>query len=242
MTVTYNTAETASCIATFIDTTTLTLPLDPATGSAALFRFQIPSTNTYFIYPLYLNITIGGTFVGPTETFNVVMLKDPIPPTLGIGITLDPDEVPSAIVALATGEYHALGSVTLSAYASVAIELDLAMVTEIMASSTSYTDPWAGSLLFWVYGAQSNPLCGASRTATLTAYDTIDYANRDTGTPGLKSSRWDRCPVTGLKIPRGEMVMDGYRKILVHPKGWDPEEPEALDWGPESNEENNENL
>lgn len=234
MTTTYTPTQTASFIATLVDPTTNPLLSDLRNSAAALFRFQLP-TDLYFLHTLSLDVTFIGTFGGSggtntSETFNVVMLTDPDAiSTLTFG-NLDLSLCPEPAYLFGTAPYAELGSVTLTAYGAASFNLDLAIVTRIMSASTSPTNTWNGSLLLWVVAEQDSGLGGLSTTATLTAYDTITYANRDTGSRGIHSSRWARCPVSGLKVPRGEMVLDGYRNILVAPDSYDPPEPESREW------------
>lgn len=234
MTTTYTPTQTASFIATLVDPTTNPLLVDLTNSAAALFRFQL-STDTYFLHTLSLDVTFIGTFGGSlgtntTETFNVLVLTDPDAiSTLSYG-SLDLSLCPEPAYLYGTASYVEIGTTTLTEYGAVSFNLDLATITRIMSASTSPTNTWNGSLLLWVVAEQDSGLGGMSTTATLTAYDTITYANRDTGSRGLQSSRWTRCPVSGLKVPRGEMVLDGYRNILVAADSYDPPEPDAREW------------
>ena len=234
MTTTYTPTQTASFATTLVDPTTNPLPSDLTNSTAALFRFQLP-TDLYFLHTLSLDVTFIGTFGGmggtnTSETFNVVMLTDPDAiSTLTYG-NLDLSLCPEPAYLFGTAAYAELGSVTLTTYGAASFNLDLAIVTRIMSASTSPTNTWNGSLLLWVVAEQDSGLGGLSTIATLTAYDTITYTNRDTGSRGINSSRWTRCPVSGLKVPRGEMVLDGYRNILVASDSYDPPEPESLEW------------
>jgi hypothetical protein len=250
MTVTYTAVQTASLISVFgLSTVTLQSGSIPvAIGGifdfAAMIRFQLPP-NLYFTSTLDFTLTFsgGGPFGGPlgllTETYNVVVLRDlNLIPTLVNG-SLAANLIPSAAVTYGTGAYYELGTITLTDYsAAVPVSLDLATLTGEMTKNLSYTNPWAGNLLLWIV-AEQDDYASVSHIAPLTAYDTLNYANRDTGSRGINSTRWDRCPKTGLKIPRGEMILDGYEKILVHPIAYDPEETESMDWDnlPEENEQ-----
>lgn len=238
MSVTYSPTQTASFIATLVDPTTNPLPVDYGTNAAALIRFQF-STTIYFISTLTLTFTLQGTPSG-SEVYNIYLVTDPdMHGTLVFGNLADTD-YPSAIYTPGTATAEIVSTKTISTYGAVTFDLDLAKITSLMSASTSPTNIWNGSLLFWVQGVGSNinRTITSLHTIALTAYDTIDYPNRDTGSRGDESSRWDRCPVSGLKIPRGKMVVDGYRGILVHPDSYDPEEPEATEFTdyPDENE------
>ena len=244
MTTTITATQTASVIAGLVDTSSLLATLSTDVESAALFRFQV-SANLYFTYPLYLNIALGGTHSGSTETYTVLVSEDWNQfPTLTSG-SLAADTVPEPVYSLGTGAYYEVGTIEVDEYESptTAIEIDLAVLGQrVLTKSQDYTDPWAGSLVFWVVAEQANILAGINindeNQPTLTAYSTIDYANRDTGSRGIKASRWDRCPVSGLKIPHAEMIQDGFREILVAPDSYDPPEPEPMEWDdrPDDNE------
>ena len=238
MAVIFSSTQTASFAATQVDPTTSPLPVDAGLSLAALLRFQL-STNLYFIHTLDLTFTLQGT---PTdnEIFNVYLITDPdMHGTLVYG-NLPATDYPSTIYLAGTAPTELVSTKVLSTYGEVTFSLDLAKITSVMSASTSSSNIWNGSLLFWVQGEGNNADRAVAKVApiTLTAYDTIEYLNRDTGTRGDESSRWDRCPVSGRKIPHGKMVKDGYRGILVHPDSHDPEEPEATEFDdyPEENE------
>ena len=242
MTTTITATQTASVSSGTVTTPAILAVLSAGTERAALVRFQI-SANLYFTYPLYLNLVFGGTPSGSTETYKILVSEDWNQfPTLASG-ALSPTTVPEPAYSLGTGPYYEVGTVSMTSYGTKAIEIDLAVLGQrVLTKSQDYTDPWAGSLVFWVIAEQTNALAvlsfSALNTPTLSAYTTIDYANRDTGTRGINSSRWDRCPVSGLKVPHGEMVQDGYRNILVRSDSYDPPEPEPMEWDdrPDDNE------
>ena len=244
MTTTITATQTASVIAGLVDTSSFLATLSTDVESAALIRFQV-SANLYFTYPLYLNIALGGTHSGSTETYTVLVSEDWNQfPTLVSGL-LDAEDVPEPAYSLGSGPYYEVGTIEVDEYESptTAIEIDLAILGQrVLTKSQDYSDPWAGSLVFWVVAEQANIFAGinvnAENLPTLSAYTTIDYTNRDTGTRGIVSSRWDRCQVSGLKVPHGEMVQDGYRNILVRSDSYDPPEPEPMEWDdrPDDNE------
>lgn len=239
MTTSYSVDQTGVLVTTTIDTA---IPLSASTISdpqTIILRFIIPE-NRYFISTLTLRATLTGLTTNPS-TFFVQRLTDTtlhVPIASGV---VNVAEIPEGCSAsgLATGEAVEVGRTTITEDGTVEIDLDLADITEMMTSDLSYESQWSGSLVLWVSAAQDSALDVWS-DISLVAYSVIDYANRDTGSRGIESSRWDRCPVTGLKIPRGKMVMDGYRNILVHPSAYDPPEPDPMEW--DDIEEPNEGL
>ena len=236
MTTTYSPAQTAQLLVATMDTSTAS-PVASSTPipGAALFRFAL-TTGTMFSQPVYFNATLSS--VSGTEEFYILVAADGSDySTLSNG-DFTAAQIPSAYSSIyGTADSYELARESISTSGAQVIELDAAILAEFMATAQRYTDPWNGSLLLWLCASQNS--LGGWTSATLSAYNAIDYSNRDTGGPGIKSSRYSRCPVTGRLIPRGEMVLDGYRGILVHPDAYDPPEPEPMDWTdiPEPNED-----
>lgn len=226
MTTTIATTQTGQIAVTTVDTTTMPLSVSAFLPAAALYRFQL-STTTYFTYPLEFTATISS--VSGEEEFFILILKDPDIISLLSNGVLAADSVPEAFSPIhGTAESFELARKTITVAGAITFNLDLAYVTRIMASSTAYLGGWNGSLLLWLCAEQQS--LGSWSNASMSAYGVVDYPNRDTGGPGLHRSRYSRCPVSGIKVPRGKMVLDGYRGILVHPDAYDPPEPEAREW------------
>ena len=240
MTVSYSPAQTASIITTTLDTTALSLPVNgnPALTSGALFRFAL-STNLSFLYPVTFTATCSSGLVG-TETFRILLMSDPDGiSTLTNGV-LTAAQIPEAYNTLfGDADSFVLATTSISTMGAIAFDIDMVKLAQFMSASLSYTDIWNGSLVLWLITDAISASVWSPSGATLTAYDAIDYTNRDTGTPGLESSRWTRCPISGLKIPHGKLVTDGFRSILVSPDEYDPPEPEPFDWT--DRDEQNEN-
>lgn len=235
MSISLSPTQSAQIIASTVDTTIVSGAIaNFSFPAAALFRFAL-TPGTYFTYPAYLTATLS--LSGGDEEFYILVMAD------GDGIstlssgTLSASQIPSEYSSLyGTADSYELARETVSEAGEVSFELDLAVLTRFMTTSLSYDSPWNGSLLLWL--CSSSDALGSWSNATFDAYSQVDYPNRDTGGPGIHSSRYSRCPVTGLLIPRGEMVLDGWRGILVHPDAYDPPEPEPREWDdyPDPNE------
>ncbi len=239
MTTTFSPAQVGEII---INTITYTGPYAADNGtvgltSAVLYRFQL-SPNLYFCTSLTLDTNITSLTISPS-TFKILITADPDAiATIGNGEVLAAGVIPSAYSTIAgVASSYELASKTITSSGSVSFDLDLAVLTRFMSSSLSYDNIWNGSLLLWLVASQGSTTDSWSNVPVLTAAEVIDYPNRDTGTSGNATSRWDRCPVSGRKIPHDEMVMDGFRHILVHPDSYDPEEPEPMDWPGDDNSE-----
>lgn len=234
MTVTYSPAQTAGVAVTTVDTSVSSPQASSLIPTGCLFRFSL-SANLYLFNPIYLNVSLDS--ISGSEEFFVLVVSDGDAFTTLSNGALAASLVPSAYSSVhGTAESYELARETFTTSGSKSIELDAALLTRFMSSSTAPTSAWNGSLVLWLCASQTS--FGAWSNATLTAYNSIDYANRDTGGPGRKSSRYSRCPVSGIKVPRGEMVLDGYRGILVHPDAYDPPEPEPREWGDDSTGDN----
>lgn len=235
MSVSYSPTQTALFFATLVEPSSAPVL---NTDAAGLFRFQLP-TNLYFVETLTLTVTFTGSMSFASESFDVLLLADPTALTSLVYGNISISLCPQPAYLFGTASYHRLGGTTVTSYTTTTINLDLAKVTQVITTSTHPTTAWTGSLLLWVVPLQDSASGGLSTTATLTAANIVEYTNRDTGSRSDNPSRLERCPVTGLRARRGEMVRDGYRDILVHPTAYDPPEPEPLDWDtyPEDNEE-----
>jgi hypothetical protein len=229
--------QSASIIVTTVDTTIVSGAFaNFSLPAAALFRFAL-TPGTYFTYPCTFTATLATS--GGDEEFYILVTND------GDGIStltngaLDASLVPSEYSSVhGTADSIELARETVSAAGEVEFELDLEILTRFMATSTRYDSPFNGSLTLWL--CSSDDALGLWTGGTLNAYSRVDYTNRDTGGKGIQSSRYTRCPISGLLIPKGEMILDGYRGIHVHPEFWDPEEPEPREWGdehPDANED-----
>ena len=186
MTVSYTPDQKAQIIANVvaIQTSSFTISNLPAAG---LFRFDL-STNIMFNYPLEFNLTLVPGYeyfvLLPTDTDSISTLTNG-----ALASTLIPSAYASGL--FGTAESYELARETPTS-ASHSFTLDLALVSRFLSTSQQYSNPWNGSLLLWVC---TDGLGGTTSGPTLSAYGTIDYDNRDTGSPGINSSRWSRCPV-----------------------------------------------
>lgn len=233
MTISYSPAQTASIILTTVDTTALSPAASSTpTASAVLYRFSL-DTNVSFLYPVTLDVTVSG--ISGSETFYLLVMDDPdgiATLTNGaLSASLIPEDFSSLV---GTAGSYEIGRETFTSSGSVSFDIDMAELARFMSTSLDYTNTWNGSLTIWLC-ATANSAATWSLTPTITAYDAITYTNRDTGSRGLESSKWSRCPVSGFKVPHGKMVMDGFRSVLVHPDFYDPPEPEAFEWSDREN-------
>ena len=222
-------SQTAQIAVTTVDTTTVA-PVASSTPipSAGLFRFQL---GTDRMIQVSANFTADIDSVAGSEEFYLLVLSDPSAlPTLTSGV-LPATEVPSAYSSLfGTASSFEIARKTITAAGTITFSLDVALLTEYFSHALDYTDPWHGSLTVWLCASQGS--IGAWRNAALVfPYNTVTYANRDTGRSGPHwGSKSQRCPVTGLLTPRVHMVKDGWREVYVHPLAYDPPEPEDEDF------------
>jgi hypothetical protein len=139
------------------------------------------------------------------------------------------DQIPFAVAPLVgTNNSIELARKTVT-NGAVSFDLDLAALTKFMTTSSSPTHPWNGTLVLWL--AAANNTSASVTNVQLSTVAVIDYPNRDTGRSGAPvGSRVSRCPVLGTAISRGQMVVDGWRGIKVHPDAYDPAEPDQPDF------------
>lgn len=225
MTTTF-TPTTALCLLGNLDPTSLNGIVSSSLTSSCWLKLSGLSSGLYMVEYLKLYLTINASSSG--GTFRVLL-----PSSSTYDYTFSAGAVSSANLTPEEGgtlDALVLATKTFSAASSGTIEvtLDLSEVTRVMGGSG-----WAGKLNFRVvpYGTCDLNISLDSSRPYFTTAGTIDYPNRFTGNRGIQSSRWSNCPITGQRVPRGEMVLDGYRGILVHPDNYDPPEPDPVEFG-----------
>lgn len=223
MTTTINVTDEGNIFVQTAGATAGSIAIDGSFPVAALYHFSL-SPNIAFISTLTLDTVLTGS-----GTYFVLVLDAPdLFSALPNGALL-PSQIPAAYsVVQGTAASIELARSTLTSGA-VRFNLDLALLTRFMSTSLNYSGGWNGHLVLWLCAAPGDS--GSFTQPVLTAFDTLDRPNRDTGRSGEPpGSRVSRCPVTGLMVSRQRMVTDGWREVKVHPLAYDPPEPEPLNF------------